>query len=76
MFDNSEHLLLLEILENLEDEQLGVQLLKELNDSSSALGKKITNLDESLENDVWKQECDELKKKLDAVVKKIKDMAD
>jgi len=51
-----------------------VELLKELNDSSLALGKKITNLDESLDNDVWKKECDELKAKLDDVIKKIKDL--
>ncbi|MBT7609142.1 MAG: hypothetical protein HN576_05265 [Bacteriovoracaceae bacterium] len=74
MFDNSEHMMLLDILENLEDERLGVELLKELNDSSLALGKKITNLDESLDNDVWKKECDELKAKLDDVIKKIKDL--
>jgi uncharacterized coiled-coil DUF342 family protein len=75
MFDNSEHQELLKILENMEDEDLAVELLKQLSDLSGLLGRKIVNKDESLKNDVWKKECDEIKVKLDEIVEKIKNLS-
>lgn len=62
------------ILEELEDEQLAVQLLKELNDKTRALGVVLMNMDSSLSHEEWKKECDQAKKEVDLLVKKIKSL--
>ena len=74
MLDNQEINQLLEKLENLEDEELAVKLLKEFNGASKQLGKLLLNLDKSLSHDEWKRQCDEAQKELDRVVESIHDL--
>ena len=71
MIDNSEIERILDKLENFEDEQLAVELLKEFNRYSSDLGKLLLNLDKTLSHDEWKKRCDESKTRLEAVIKRI-----
>ncbi len=71
MIDNNEIDRILEILENLEDEELAVSLLKEFNLASSELGRLLLNLDGTLTHDEWKIRCDHAKIELDNIVKKI-----
>lgn len=71
MIDNSEHEEILKILEDMDNQELAVQLLKKLNDTSSELGKLILNQDSNLEHDQWKEECDKLKSKLDVIIEEI-----
>ena len=74
MIDTSEHDEIMEILENLEDESLATELLKEFNDCSRDLGQAILNRDESLPHDEWKKICDQLKSSLDLLIERIKSM--
>ena len=71
MLDNKEINELLEILENLDDEELAVELLKEFNSSSKDLGKLLLNLDKGLEHNDWKLECEVAQKRLDTVIARI-----
>lgn len=71
MIDNSDIERILEKLENLEDEELAVSLLKEFNRSSSELGRLLLNLDNSLTHAEWKNRCDQAKLALDEIIKKI-----
>ena len=71
MLDNKEINELLEILENLDDEELAVELLKEFNSSSKDLGKLLLNLDKGLEHNDWKLECEVAQKRLDRVIARI-----
>lgn len=71
MIDNNETLRVLEILENLEDEALGVSLLKEFNDKTKILGKLILNLDPNLDHLEWEKACAKAKKEVDEIVAKI-----
>lgn len=71
MIDNSEIERILNILENLEDEELAVKLLREFNRTSSELGKLLLNQDPSLSHAEWKDRCDDAQERLDAIVKKI-----
>lgn len=74
MLDNQEINEILEKLENLEDEELAVELLKEFNSASKILGKLLLNLDKSLGHDEWKRQCDEAQSRLDRVVARIHDL--
>lgn len=74
MLDNQEINKLLEILENLDDEELAVELLKEFNSSSKDLGKLLLNLDKDLDHNEWKLQCQVAQKKLDTVVTRILDL--
>lgn len=74
MLDNQEINNLLEILENLDDEELAVELLKEFNSSSKDLGKLILNLDKDLDHTEWKLQCKIAQKRLDTVVARILDL--
>ena len=74
MLDNQEINNILEILENLEDEELAVELLREFNLASKALGKLLLNLDKSLPHEEWKKQCDDAQKRVDAVVSRIHDL--
>lgn len=74
MLDNKEINEILEKLENLEDEELAVELLKEFNSASKVLGKLLLNLDKSLAHDEWKRQCDEAQTRLDRVVDRIHDL--
>lgn len=71
MIDNAELNAVMEKLENLEDEQLAVQLLKEFNDKSKAWGQLHMDMDPGLQNDEWKGLCDRARKDLDDVIERI-----
>lgn len=71
MIDNQDLNKILEKLENLEDEELAVELLRDFNNASKKLGKLLLNLDQSLTHEQWKKECDLAKLDLEAIVKKI-----
>lgn len=73
MIDNYELDEIMEILENYQDEEMAVVLLKEFNEKTTRLGKLLMNLDPSLSSDEWKLLCDQAKKDIDAVVKKIRE---
>ena len=72
MIDNSEVSEILEILENMSNETLATDLLREFNSKSSELGRLILNKDQSLDHKQWKQMCDQAKIELDDVIAKIK----
>lgn len=74
MLDNQEINVILEILENLDDEELAVELLKEFNAASKDLGKLMLNLDKSLAHDEWKKSCDMAQSRLNALVSRIHDL--
>ncbi len=74
MLDNQDINEILEKLENLEDEELAVELLREFNLASKALGKLLLNLDKSLPHEEWKKQCDDAQKRVDAVVSRIHDL--
>ncbi len=74
MIDNSEIEEVMEILESLEDETLAVSLLQEFNEKTKALGQLVMNMDKSLEHDEWKENCDQAKKDVEEIIKKIKDL--
>jgi hypothetical protein len=71
MIDNNELNQILEKLENLEDEELAVELLREFNHASSELGKLLLNLDQTVGHTEWKILCDKAQLRLDKIVKKI-----
>jgi hypothetical protein len=71
MIDNNEINRILEKLENLEDEGLAVELLKEFNQASSELGKLLLNLDKNLDHHEWKNLCLKAQSRLDQAVSKI-----
>ena len=71
MIHNTEINKILEKLENLEDEVLAVELLKEFNLASSHLGKLLLNLDKNIESKEWKNLCDAAQLKLNSIIKKI-----
>ncbi len=71
MFKNSELEEVMQKLEDLEDEALAVELLKELNTLSSMHGKLIMNRDPSLTHDEWKQACDDISDKIEHLIVKI-----
>lgn len=74
LIDNSDMQEVLDKLENLEDEQLATELLREFNDRSKVLGQLIMNLDKELSNEEWKLRCDEAKKSVDEILQKIRDL--
>ncbi|MAF78049.1 MAG: hypothetical protein CME63_08940 [Halobacteriovoraceae bacterium] len=74
MLDNIELESLMSKLENLEDEQLAVELLRELNNATSHYGKLLMNQNEDLPHEHWKDECDKAKKNVDEVVLRIKNL--
>lgn len=74
MIDNSEMEEILEKLESLEDEELAARLLKEFNEKKKHWGQLLMNLDPNLDHQEWKDQCDEAKKEVDAVVQKIRSL--
>ena len=71
LLDNAEVNKILEKLEQLEDEELAVKLLKEFNDQSRSLGLLLMNRDPNLDHEKWKEECDDAQRELDKLVKTI-----
>ncbi|MFA6236158.1 MAG: hypothetical protein WC635_02430 [Bacteriovorax sp.] len=76
MIDNNDLNSVLEKLENLEDEVLAVELLKEFNSASSELGKLLLNLDKNLSHEEWKKRCDNAQSRLDKVLSRIHNLED
>jgi patatin-like phospholipase/acyl hydrolase len=74
MLDNKEINEILEKLENLEDEVLAVELLKEFNSASKHLGKLVLNLDKTIPHEQWKTDCDQARAELNRVIKRINDI--
>ncbi len=71
LLDNTEVNRILEKLEQLEDEELSVKLLKKFNDQSRRLGLLLMNRDPNLDHEKWKQECDDAQRELDKLIKTI-----
>lgn len=74
MLDNQEINEILEKLENLEDEELAVELLREFNLASKKLGKLVLNLDKSIPHEEWKKECSVAQEELNSVIKRINNL--
>ncbi len=74
LIDNSHMQEILDKLENLEDEKLATDLLREFNDKTMTLGKLIMNLDKNLSSEEWKEQCSKAKAAVDEVLQKIKDL--
>ena len=58
-------------LEEMEDEKLAVELLKEFNEKSADLKALLLNKDPNLDHNIWKMECDLANRDLGRVIKKI-----
>jgi vacuolar-type H+-ATPase subunit H len=71
MIDNTEIENVLTKLEEIDDEVLAVELLKEFNDSTRELGRLLLNQDDSLNHEEWKTICDKAKNRVDTILKKI-----
>lgn len=71
LIDNTDINQVMEVLENMEDEQLSVELLKKFNDRTKALGELIMNQDPDLDHGHWKAQCDDAKKAVEEVVSEI-----
>lgn len=74
MLDNIDLESLMGKLEDLEDEELGVELLKELNDATSSYGKLLLNQNQNLPHKQWKQDCDKGKVRVDNIIKRIQNL--
>ena len=74
LLKNEEIQKVLDKLENLEDEQLATELLREFSERTKVLGQLIMNVDKNLTNDEWTSRCDDAKKLVDEVLQKIKDL--
>lgn len=74
LIDNSEVEKILAKLEQLEDETLAVQLLKEFNDATRDHGQILLNKDQNLDHDEWKKECDKSQERVNSVLKKINEL--
>ena len=74
MFDNKDVNRILEKLENLEDEALAVELLREFNQASKKLGKLLLNQDSSLSHEAWKLQCDYAQNAVDEIVARIENL--
>ncbi len=71
LIDNSEMMAVMSKLEELEDEVLAVELLKEFNDRTKALGAIVMNQDEGIPHEEWKVKCDDARDAVEEIVVKI-----
>ncbi len=71
ILDNSEINEVMNILENMSDEELSVQLLREFNNKTKELGTLLMNKDQNLDHGEWKTRCDDAKKAVDKVIEQI-----
>jgi hypothetical protein len=60
------------ILEEMEDEQLSIELLKQFSESSAHYGRLMLNLDESLSHAEWKKRTDQALLDLKSIIARIK----
>lgn len=63
------------ILEDMENEELATQFLIEFNQASKAYHSLLMNLDKSLPAEEWKKLCDGAQKRLEQIIKEIKEYA-
>lgn len=71
ILDNKELEEIMNILENLEDEELAVRLLRDFNNATKELGLLVVNKDPKISHQEWKELCDEAKMKVENVVSQI-----
>jgi hypothetical protein len=71
--ENVELNTIMEIIENIEDEQASIDLLKDFNLKTKKLGNLIMNRDVELSHKNWEIQCKEAKKEVDLIVKKIRE---
>ncbi len=71
LLDTSDMDRVMEVLENLDDEELSVELLKKFNDSTRKLGELLMNKDPSLNHAHWKVQCDDARVAVEKVVSEI-----
>jgi hypothetical protein len=74
--DNSELNRVMEILEEMEDQNLAVKLLKEFNDKTRILGQIIMNKDDELGDEEWERQGREAKLAVDDLIKEIEKQVD
>jgi divalent metal cation (Fe/Co/Zn/Cd) transporter len=74
VIDNTEVERVLAKLEELEDESLAVELLKEFNDATREHGQLLLNKDQNLDHEEWKKQCDQAQKRVESVVSKINEL--
>ncbi|MCK5884791.1 MAG: hypothetical protein KAG61_13965 [Bacteriovoracaceae bacterium] len=74
LIDNTELNEVMAILEELEDEVLAVELLKEFNSKTKQLGILLLNQDDSLGHAEWKKLCDDAQLDVNRIVKRIKEL--
>lgn len=75
MFDISELQNVTDILENMDDQELAVELLRDFTQRKSQFDQLVANKDVSLDHDQWKQDCDSAQKELEEIVKRIMNCA-
>lgn len=75
MIDNTEVTEVMGILEEMEDELLAVELLKDFNALTKQFGQLLLNKDPGLDHAHWKTQCDDVKGEVDKLVKRIKTFA-
>ncbi|GAB4018015.1 MAG: hypothetical protein Fur0010_18990 [Bdellovibrio sp.] len=74
MLDTKEVDEIMELLENHPDQELAVLMLREFNDKTRELGILILNQDPSLSHEEWKAKCDQAKKEVDMIIKRIRSL--
>jgi hypothetical protein len=72
MLSNDEIDEIMLILEEMEDESLSRELLKQFSDASAHYGRLILNLDQDLEHEEWKKLTDQALVDLRSVIARIK----
>ncbi len=71
LIDNTEIEKVLAKLEDLEDETMAVELLREFNDATREHGQLLLNKDQNLDHEEWKKQCDQAQKRVESVVERI-----
>ncbi|MEC7278347.1 MAG: hypothetical protein VXV96_18640 [Bdellovibrionota bacterium] len=74
LIDNTEIERVLAKLEELEDESLAVELLKEFNEATRDFGQLLLNQDQRLDHKEWKNQCDKARLRVEAVVTRIDEL--
>lgn len=74
MIDNTEVEKVLAKLEELEDEAMAVQLLKEFNDATREHGGLLLNKDQNLDHEEWKNQCDKAGARVQEIINKINEL--
>lgn len=75
ILDNKELEEIMEILENLEDEELAVKLLRDFNIATKQQGLLAINRDPGLSHAEWKEQCDEAQRVVSRIVTQIRNLS-